>query len=300
MRDLHTAGLAVVVGIDGSAPALEAVRWAAREAQRRGVGLRLINVFEWAYGDDDGDQRGGTYRDASIRNARQRVGTAAMAASQVAPDVEITHDVRTGFPTEVLVAESREAQMVVVGNRGMGGFTELLTGSVAIALAAHAVCPVVVVRNERPGKPTPLEGPVVVGVAGSPTSEAAIAFAYEAADARRAPLVAVHTWQDLYVEPMTAPLLDWEMFETVEHSLLAECLAGWGEKFPNVAVRRVVTRDRAAHTLIEESAAAQLVVVGSRGRGTVTGLVLGSVSHALLHHARCPVAVVRPVTATAG
>ena len=296
MTNVHTAGLPIVVGVDWSESALEAVRWAAREAEWRRVGLRLINAFGWTVSGHSSDPRlGAHYRNELLFRAREQVETAASAAAQVAPDIEITRDVRTGPPIAVLVAESHEAQLVVVGSRGAGGFTDLLVGSVAVALAAHAACPVVVVRGARHGDPPPMEGPVVVGVDGSPTSEAALAFAYEAAAARRAPLVAVHTWQDNLVGLELAPLPDWEAIETDERQLLAERLAGWGEKFPDVHVQRVVTRDRPAHTLVEQSACAQLVVVGSRGRGSFAGLVLGSVSHALLHHAKCPVAVVRPV-----
>ena len=149
----------------------------------------------------------------------------------------------------------------------------------------------VVVRGSVPAPP---EGPVVVGVDGSPTSEAAVGFAYEAAATRGVPLVAVHTWWDLMVDPTFAPLLDWDALEADEREVLAERLAGWGEKYPDVHVQRLVMHDRPARALLAQAAGAQLVVVGTRGRGGVAGLLLGSVSHALLHHAPCPVAVVRP------
>jgi nucleotide-binding universal stress UspA family protein len=132
----------------------------------------------------------------------------------------------------------------------------------------------------------------VVGVDGSPVSENALAFALDAASVRGVPLVAVHTWWDLLVDETMAPLLDWPAIEAEEGEVLAERLAGWGEKYPDVPVRRRITRDRAAHTLIRESQSAQLVVVGSRGRGAVASRLLGSVSHAVLHRAHCSVAVV--------
>lgn len=289
----------VLVGVDGSGSALDAVRWAAREAARRHARLRLINAFEWVPMGDLGDPRLGmnygiTSREVLQDNARVFVDDAAAAAAQVAPGVEVTGDVLTGYPITELVAQSAHAQLVVIGDRGLGGFTGLLVGSVAVALAAHAACPVVAVRGAVAGGPPPLDGPVVVGVDGSPTSEAALAFAFEAAAMRRAPLVAVHTWQDFVVDVVMSPLLDWDAVEVEERQILAERLAGWGEKYPDVQVQRVVTKDRPAHALVEQSAGAQLVVVGSRGRGALPGLVLGSVSHALLHHAKCPVAVVRP------
>jgi nucleotide-binding universal stress UspA family protein len=142
----------------------------------------------------------------------------------------------------------------------------------------------------------PDDRPVVVGVDGSPTSEVALAFAYDEADRRGVALVAVHTWLDDMLEPTLAAMIDWDAIETDERALLAERLAGWSEKHPDVEVRRLVTRDRPARVLVEESVGAQLVVVGSRGRGGVTGLLLGSVAHALLHHAHCPVAVARSDT----
>ncbi|WP_214369161.1 universal stress protein [Pseudonocardia sp. H11422] len=289
------AGRPVVAGVDGSGSALEAVRWAAQEAERRRAPLRLVEAFGWMTTEHIGDPGLGVdYREVLLRSAQDQVAAAAEEATRTAPGVAIEQDVVTGYPVPVLGAEAARAQLVVLGDRGLGGFTGLLVGSVAVAMAAHASCPVVVVRGgTQDGAPRP-EGPVVVGIDGSPISEAALAFAYEAAARRRVPLVAVHTWRDLLVDPVMAPAMDWEAIATDEHKLLAERLAGWSEKYPDVPVRRVVTRDRPAHALIEQSAHAQLVVVGSRGRGGFAGLLLGSVSHALLHHAECPVAVVRP------
>jgi nucleotide-binding universal stress UspA family protein len=173
----------------------------------------------------------------------------------------------------------------------------LLIGSVAVDLAAHASCPVVVVRGPEPDYTAPRPEPVVVGVDGSPTSEAAVAFAFEAAALQNVPLVAVHVWHDLLVDPTMAPLLDWDVVESDEREVLAERLAGWTAKYPDVPVRRLVACDRPGRALVDESGRAQLVVVGSRGRGGFRGMLLGSVSQALLHHAHCPVAVVRAVDA---
>ena len=125
--------------------------------------------------------------------------------------------------------------------------------------------------------------------------EAAVGFGFEAAALRGVPLVAVHTWQDTLVDATMAPLIDWDVVAAGEREVLAERLAGWGEKFPDVEVRRLVTRDRPARALVEESGRAQLVVVGSRGRGGLAGMLLGSVSQALLRHAACPVVVARTV-----
>ncbi|HXV91707.1 MAG TPA: universal stress protein [Pseudonocardia sp.] len=290
----------VVVGVDGSDQALEAVRWGAREAARRRATLRLVQAFAWPGGHHVGEPYLGVdERELLRRTAREQVADAAAAAAEVAPGLEIEREVRDGHPSPLLVAESRRAQLVVLGDRGLGGFTGLLVGSVAVELAAHAACPVVVVRGA--GLDTPPvdkglvgEGPIVVGVDGSPTSEAAVAFAFEAAASRGVPLVAVHTWQDLYLDPAAAVVIDWQAVETEEKALLSERLAGWCTKYPDVEVRRLVQCDRPARVLVEQSRQAQLVVVGSRGRGGFRGLLLGSVSQALLHHSACPVAVVRP------
>jgi nucleotide-binding universal stress UspA family protein len=185
----------------------------------------------------------------------------------------------------------------VLGTRGLGGLTGLLVGSVAVGLAAQAACPVVVVRGvDRDPHST---DPVVLGVDGSPTSEAATAFAFAAAADRKVSLVAVHSWNLTLVDPQVNGLIDWAALAEDERALLSGRLAGWVEKYPEVPVVEVIARDGAAHALVEQSKNAQLVVVGSRGRGNLAGLVLGSVSHAVLHRGHCPVAVVRPDTATA-
>jgi nucleotide-binding universal stress UspA family protein len=273
--------LPVVVGVDGAPSALDAVRWAAREAIRRRAPLELISAFSWS----------GRYRGTMLTSAHAAVAAATETAAEAAGGIEISGRVVDGFPVPLLVAASRRAGLLVIGDRGLGGFTSLLVGSVAIGLAAHAECPVVVVRGEND-----TAGPVVVGIDGSPLSEEALAFAFQAADTREVPLIAVHAWTDSVLDPAVVPLLAWADIETAEHPLLSERLAGWGEKYPDVEVRRVVARDRPAHALIEQATAAgaQLVVVGSHGRGGATTLVLGSVSHAVLHHSPCPVVVVRP------
>ncbi|MHA6794271.1 universal stress protein [Pseudonocardia bannensis] len=289
------AGLPVVAGVDGSERALQAVRWAAREADRRTVALRLMTVCGWMTDQHpEGPGLSPEYREKLLTVARGHLGTAVTAAREVAPGIEVAQEVRAGFPAPVLTEESTRTQLLVLSDRGQGGFTGLLLGSVAVAVVAHASCPVVVVRASMSAGLVPDTGPVVVGVDGSPTSEAALAFAFDTAARRRAPLLVVHTWQDLMLDPKVAPLLDWDARAATERRVLAERLAGWSEKYPDVEVRRLVTRDRPARALREQSVDAQLVVVGSRGRGGFAGLLLGSVSQTLLHHSHCPVAVVRP------
>ena len=136
--------------------------------------------------------------------------------------------------------------------------------------------------------------PVVVGVDGSSISEAALVFAVETAARRGAPLLAVHVGRDGPVDPAWAPIFDWDAVEQEETAVLAERLAGWGEKYSDLEIVRLVARGIPARVLVEQSERAQLVVVGSHGRGSLGRLVLGSVGHALLHRAHCPVAIVRP------
>jgi nucleotide-binding universal stress UspA family protein len=293
MNEKHPGG-PVVVGVDGSESARDAVRWAAGEAALRRAPLRVVLAFAPVPAGHVGNPGLGTaYRHTMREAARTVLDAAVELARQVAPDVTVESELYQGFPVPVLLDESDHAQLTVVGSRGLGGFTGLLVGSVAGSLAARGGSPVLVVRGTtRQGEPD--ERPVVVGVDGSPTSEAAVALAFEEASLRRAPLVAVHTWLDDMLEPSLAPVIDWESLESEERALLAQRLAGWSEKYPDVEVRRLVERDRPARALLAETAQAQLVVVGSRGRGNATGLLLGSVSLALLHHAHCPVLVARP------
>jgi nucleotide-binding universal stress UspA family protein len=284
---------AVLAGVDGSASAERAVTWAAEEAARLRAPLDLVHACG-VIPVHSQVALPRSFHEALADQGREWLDRAAGLARQAAPDVEVSARLRDGFPIEVLLREAESARMLVLGSRGLGGFTGLLVGSVAVALAAHGSCPVVVVRGEDDAVP-PAEGPVVLGVDGSPAGEGAIRFAFDAASRRGVPLVALHTWSDVTMRDLwttTMPELDWNVLETKERELLAERLAGWQEKYPDVEVRRVVTTSRPARSLIEESRRARLVVVGSRGRGGVRGMLLGSTSQALLHHSHCPVAVV--------
>jgi nucleotide-binding universal stress UspA family protein len=295
--DVRRAHRPVVVGVDGSGSGYRAVEWATAEAARRRVALRLVRGFSWTTAEhpaSDGS-RVAHYRDQLLKVARHQVARAARVAAHVRPEVETTTQVEIGAPLEVLESESRRAQLLVLGDRGLGGFAGLVLGSVAVGLAAHGACPVVIVRGDRGGVGNE-EGPVVVGIDGSPVSEAAVAFAFDAAAARGVGLVAVHAWSPTAIDESMTPFMDWDAVAVEEDALLAERLAGWGQKYPQVAVRRKVVRDGAVRVLSDASREAQLVVVGSRGRGNATGLLLGSVSHGVLHASHCPVAVVRPGT----
>lgn len=284
----------VAVGVDGSGSAYRAVEWAAAEAARHGVALRLVRAFSWTTSDHPARDtpRVARYRDQMLDVARHQLARAARVAQNTGWDVETTTQVAIGAPIEVLASEARRAQVLVLGDRGLGGLAGLVLGSVAVALAARSACPVVIVR----GAARNTDGPVVVGIDGSPVSEAALAFAFDAAAVRGVELVAVHAWAPTPIDQALAPVMDWDAVAGEEDAVLAERLAGWGQKYPQVIVRRTVVCDGAARALVDASRDAQLVVVGSRGRGNATGLLLGSVSHGVLHAAHCPVAIVRPGT----
>lgn len=275
-----------VVGIDGSESALDAVRWATAQ----GGPVRLVAAVGPAPFQALGPQAFGqeSYRAAALTSAKEHIQTATGLAAQALPMNRISTEVRAGAAAEVLQDESRHAPLLVVGNRGRGGFRGLLLGSTGVALAATSRCPLVVVR----GRPAP-EGPIVVGVDDSPDSEAALGFAFEAAAERGVPLTAVRAWGDPVMEPASAVLIDRAESTRTEGELLDRTLAGWRTKFPAVEVRTLVAHGVPAAALIEESGNAGLVVVGSRGRGGLAGLLLGSVSQSLLHHAACSVAIVR-------
>lgn len=280
---------AVVVGVDGSQRALRAVCWAAAEAASRQAPLRIVTVYR-PYRDGKGGEPGRRARDLALGHATAACAEAAQVAERAHPGMPVQRQLVVGSPVPVLDAQARTAAVLVVGDRGTGGVAGLSLGSVAAAMGTRAVCPVVVVRGEDEPDAS---RPVVVGVDGSSTSDAALTFAFEAAAAHGVALAAVHTWCEFLATPIAA-LGDREAIDAAERERLDERLAGWRAKHPTVAVHLDVQRDFPAHALTARSRAAQLVVVGSRGRGWLAGLVLGSVSHTLMHRAHCPVAVVRP------
>ena len=289
---------AVVAGIDGSSSAVQAAVWAAAEAVRRGRPLRLVQVY--ALPQVKAPVAFGTHEQVRAGLAERAEGWLADAKAAVLaehPGLEVGTAAREWSPVTALVQESQHAELIVLGSRGLGGFTGLLVGSTAVAVAAHTHCPIVVVRGRTPHDPPPSAGPVVVGSDGSPDSEAAIAFACEEAKLRGAALVAVHTWSDVLADGMLRPhplQEDPAEIAVAERGKLAEQVAGWQRKYPDLAIELEVVRGRPVRTLLERGEDAQLVVVGCRGRGGFTGMLLGSTSQALIAHSPCPVAVVRP------
>lgn len=284
----------IVVGVDGSPQAQVALEWAAAEASHMRRPLRIVHGFIWPLmGVPLGPAPGGPSHGGLQAEAERLLADAETHARSTAPDVDVTSRLVTGAATRVLLDQALDAELVVVGNRGLGGFLGLLVGSVGVEVAAHAPCPVVIVRARPADAPQPSTGSVVVGVDGSDASNLAVGFAFRAASHWGRGITAVHAREA--PEPLDPALMKAaDEIEEAERRLLEESLDRERQRFPDVDVRSKVVNAHPGRALVEESADAELVVVGSRGRGGFTGLLLGSVSQAVVHHARCPVAVVRP------
>jgi len=276
----------VIVGADDAASTGAAVDWAADEADLRGARLHLVHAWQGepeGPGSEDADQArqsGAQMLDALVRRAADRH-----------PELRITSGAVEVPPREALTALSAEAQLLVLGSRGRGGFPALLIGSTSLHLAAHAACPVVVVPGNAP---EPGAG-VAVGLDGRQADDEVLAFAFETAQRRQLPLTAVHAWSYPLIRLSghpAPPVYELGHVEAEEARLVAELLAGWREKYPGVPVAEDIVRSGPAKRLVALSGSRQLLVVGRRG--TPDGPVgrLGSVSQAVVQHARCPVAVV--------
>ncbi|GAA4208825.1 universal stress protein [Streptosporangium oxazolinicum] len=279
----------VVVGVDGSFPADGAVEWAVDDAVRRGCALRIVHVCEPWPGDIPLQTPPG-FRDSVTEYGQGVLERAAVLARERAPHLEVDTLLEAGGVIGVLRREAEDAEQVVLGSRGLGGFAGLLLGSVSLALAGHVEAPVVVVR----GVPERIRGRVVVGFDGSDHSVVALEYAFEEAVRRGAGLRAIHTWQMPVVGPSAlvyTPLV--EDLLVAEQQVCVDALSPWRERYPRVEVERTLVCGHPVGVICEASAGADLVVVGSRGLGRFGSAVLGSVSHGVLHHARCPVAVVR-------
>ncbi len=295
MADRMTTG--VVVGVDGSSGSEVAVRWAAAEAAMRKLELTVVHVLQfptvgWSGWGLTMTPIPQAFFDAQEADARRIVADAVRVAKEAvgdSADTVIHSDIYYLPPVPTLLAASKDAELIVVGCRGQGGLQRVLMGSVSTALVHRAHCPVAVIHDELTPRP---DMPVLVGVDGSPASEAAIAMAFDEASWRGVGLVALHACSDAEWPDYAG--LDQATVMAEGDETLAEHLADCRERHPDVEVRRIVVPDHPAHHLLDEADSSQLVVVGSHGRGMLGNLLLGSVSNAVVHGARIPVLVARP------
>lgn len=290
----------VVVGVDGSSSAQLAVQWAARDAELRDVPLTLVHVLP---------ATAGSWLDSSsipewMRRQREHGRQVIDEALQIASDscqrgsAQINCEMPAAITVPALVDLSRHADLVVVGCLGTGTLRGRHLGSISAGLVHHARCPVAVIHDGIQIKDDS-EAPVLLGVDGSPESELATAIAFEEASRREVELVALHAWHPLgcFDDIISLSGAKWSELRASEDEILAERLAGWAERYPDVSVHRQVVRDDPAHQLVDASQWAQLVVVGSHGQGGFAGMLLGSVSSAVVLLAQVPVIVAREALA---
>jgi nucleotide-binding universal stress UspA family protein len=281
----------VVVGTDGSADALAAVRWAAGEAGRRGSELVILHAYDEKWIADEHLPDSG-FVDIAASRAAEILADAELAARAIAPDLTVRRVEDAGEPVAALLEASRSASLAVVGSRGHGGFAALLLGGVGHAVATHARCPVVVVRGEHRSA----AAPVVAGVDGSPSGAIALDLAFRQAQAAGCRLEAVRAFlrpAPPWVADIAPSVLWLEEGIAEEKAVLAQLVAPFRKLYPQVEVEELVDRSDAAHALLAASQRARLVVVGSRGMGLIRGTVMGSVGLRLLNHADCPVLIAR-------
>ena len=283
----------VVAGYDGSPASEAAAFWGAAEAERLGAKLRLVHVLALPVASSPIGIAVTLETEPLRHAAHQLLDKVSRRVRAEHPELAIDVVVEFGGTAPTLLLEATEAALVVLGSRGLGEFRDLTTGSVSAHVATHAACPVVVIPPAWSAGGT--EG-VVVGVDGSELSVDAVDFAFEQARARNTTLTAVMAWRD---PVRTGPgdqlplVYDLDVLEQEMAALLAESVAGHADKYPDVVVRQELVRGYPDDVLIDAGRSAELLVVGSRGRGAFRGLLLGSTSRALVHYAPCPIAVVR-------
>ncbi|MGE2723325.1 universal stress protein [Mycolicibacterium pulveris] len=287
-----TTKYGILVAVDGSPESQGAIRWAAREAAMRGIDVTLMHVIApvevtWPVtylqsSFDEYQEENG----AQVIEQAQKIVSESVGAGE-APAVRTA--VEHGSIASTLITASADAWMVVAGTRGMGALGRALLGSVSSGLLNYARCPVAIIPSEAE---TPdAAAPVLLGIDDSPASDGAAALAFDEASRRGVELVALHAWSDNRIFPIVG--MNWQEYEEEGHKVLAERLAGWQEQYPDVRVRRRLVADQPARWLLDESSQAQLVVVGSRGRGGFKGMLLGSVAAKVAQGAKAPVIVVR-------
>lgn len=283
----------VLAAVDGSPSSYRAAAWAAVEASMHQCGLHLVNSWvlpvgfgpettlsandlQWLH--DEGDR---------VLSEAGHVARTAVSAQELT----VTAEAIDTLIVPALVQRSCSARMLVVGSRGLGAFQRGLLGSVGNAVTHHARCPVAVIHADTALDVAAAARPILVGVDGSGNSLPAVELAFDEAARRKVGITALHAWSD--TSGLDIPVRNWDSAEESAKALLAENLAGYTEKYPDVSVRRVVTADRPVRSLLDASADAQLVVVGSHGRGGFASMLLGSTSNALLHAVDIPIVIVR-------
>ncbi|MGW0486007.1 universal stress protein [Nonomuraea sp. NPDC003214] len=278
----------IVVGVDGSVTARAAVEWAVNDAFRMRLPLRIVHAVDRGPYQIARFPEAGL-SDALLREGRRILHEAAALARERQPTVEVTTQNIEGTPAAILRELDKEAVEIVLGSRGLGGFAGALMGSVSTHVAGHAHCPVVVIRaGQRPAR-----GEIVVGMDDSPECEPALAYAFEQARLRGAALRVVHSWQ-LPVHAFAPEVsYDLDAIRTAQHRVVENRVAAITGEHPEVAVVCEAPSAHPVDALVSASEQADLLVVGSHGRGAVGAMLLGSVSRGVLHHSRCPVAVVR-------
>ncbi|MEU7426006.1 universal stress protein [Streptomyces sp. NPDC040750] len=281
----------ITAGVDGTEESLAALDWAAREAVRRGVTLRVLHVWRYAEVLATAD------RDTQRGWVAQGVAEAVRTVSERHPGIEVSVDVVEGGAAHMLARAAAEAEMLVLGSRGHGPVVGFLLGSVGQQVIAEASRPVVLVRAGDQAAAEAAGRDVVVGQHGAPEdSAAALRFAFETAAARGAVVRAVRAWTLPPVfaySPGSLKLLDDAGgLEPYERQALAEALEPWRERFPGVPVAEHIEMGSAGQVLLSLAGRAQLMVVGRRAHRTAVGARIGSVAHGVLHHADCPVAVI--------
>ena len=283
----------IVVGVDGSQVAAEALGWAAGEAQMRGSTVQVVHAWHYPALTYAGLIPPPTFARRDFEEEARAVLDGAVSAVDQALAVPIERLVVEGGATDVLVDLSDRADLLVVGHRGRGGFVALHLGSVALQCALHAKCPVVVVRPGRQRGPKEQRSRVVVGVDGSEPARRALHWAAEEARRRHAALEIVHCWHPRMGLPLGPALsaTDRAALEADAHAVVAGAVRAVNGRSPHAEA--ILVDAPAAPTLLGASEGADLIVVGTRGLGGFPGLLLGSVSTQVLHHAQCPAVIVR-------
>jgi nucleotide-binding universal stress UspA family protein len=283
-------GSFVLVGFDDTATSERALRWGAEEASLRRLPLTVCHAWHWSYPvPPSGPEAVETVR----RMGKHILDKGVMIAREVAPQVQVRARLSSGPASAILVEQSGSAALVLVGAHGRGGFGELAAGSAAVQVPAYAHCPVLVVRNAADRS-----RPVVVGVDGSPASEAALGFGFEEAALRRQALLAVHAcWEpEAIISAEMGMMTDPQQLRELAACRLERTVSPWREKYPYVGVETSLVMATPSHALREVADGAGLLVLGDRGTGGAEWLRLGAVSSALVQHAPCSVAVVRSRT----